>query len=53
MWDVTLQQSKVIFAEAIFSRELRVDLLCNLILVDQPLAEEQCDALDIVKRWLE
>lgn len=52
-WDIDLQQSKIIFAEAIFKRELRIDLLYELILVDQPLADEQRDALDIAKRWLE
>lgn len=53
MWDIPLQQSRVIFAEAVFRREFRIDLLSDLILLDQPLANEQRDVLDLVKRWLE
>lgn len=52
-WDIPMQHSRVIFADAIFSRELRIDLFHDMLLSDKPLVDEQRDALDLVKRWLD
>lgn len=48
-----MQHSRLIFADAVFSRELRIDLFNDMLLADKPLVDEQRDALDLVKRWLD
>lgn len=50
---IPMQHSRLIFADAVFSRELRIDLFNDMLLADKPLVDEQRDALDLVKRWLD